>query len=226
MSKFKTVCAVIFDMDGTIIDSEPLFKLIAKKSASELGFSIDDDTYRGWVGLSRESLERAILKSLGKDFPLSEFKDIFAARWISYTETNGISPKPGIRELLGYLNENNIPLAVATSTPTLQAERSLEIAQLKIHFRNIIGGDQVKNGKPAPDIFLKAASKLNTSSNKCLAVEDSAIGIKSAAAAEMITLLVPDTVCPDQKTLELANYVVPSTEIACRVIKAMFESKP
>ena len=222
MANFRNLSAAIFDMDGTIIDSEPLFKLIANRSALELGFSIDEETYNTWVGLPRESLERAILQSLGPNFPLEDFKQIFAYNWISHTEKNGISPKLGIPELLRRLSKEKIPLAVATSTPTEQAERSLRIAGLYDPFDIIIGGDQVENGKPDPEIFLKAAGALGYRPEECLAVEDSTIGVESAIAANMFTILVPDTVYPNKKTQEIANFVIPCPETACRVILAIF----
>ena len=225
MANFKKLSAAIFDMDGTIIDSEPLFKLIANRSASELGFSIDEGTYNTWVGLPRESLERAILKSLGPKFPLEDFKQIFADNWISHTEKKGISPKSGIPELLQCLSKEKIPLAVATSTPTEQAERSLKIAGIREPFDIIIGGDQVKKGKPDPEIFLKAARALGYRSEECLAVEDSAIGVEAAVAANMFTILVPDTVYPSKKTQEVANFVIPCSKTACRVILAIFQDK-
>ena len=225
MGNFKNLSAAIFDMDGTIIDSEPLFKLIANRSASELGFSIDEKTYSTWVGLPRESLERAIVKSLGPKFPLEDFKRIFASNWISHTEESGISPKPGIPELLRRLSKEKIPLAVATSTPTEQAERSLRIAGIHDPFDIIIGGDQVGKGKPDPEIFLKAAQVLGYHPEECLAVEDSAIGVESAVAANMFTILVPDTVYPSNKIREVANFVIPSPKTACRVILAIFRDK-
>ena len=225
MIDLRNLSAVAFDMDGTLIDSEPLFKLIATESALELGFTIDGETYGSWVGLPREALEKAILKSLGSTFPIEDFKNIFAKRWVSYTEENGIAPKPGIPALLRSLAEEKIPLAVSTSTPTAQAERSLRIAGIRPHFQAIIGGDQVEKGKPAPEIFLKAARVLNTPPEKCLALEDSAIGVESAVAANMPTIMIPDTVYPNEKTKELADFVIPSSEKACRVILAIFKAR-
>ncbi len=218
----ENLTAVIFDMDGTLIDSEPIFKKIAKRSASELGYNIEDDVYNGWVGLPRESLEKAIIESLGKNFPMTRFKEIFAENWISYTELNGISPKSGIPDLLESLVDLEIAMAVATSTPTRQAQRSLEIAKIKTFFKFVVGGDQVKCGKPAPDIFLKAASILNTSPKQCVAIEDSAIGIKSANAAGMLTILIPDTIFPGPEIVALADYVLHSSEAAGNVIQLAF----
>ena len=101
----------------------------------------------------------------------------------------------------------------------------MRIAGIHDPFDIIIGGDQVRNGKPDPEIFLKAAQALGYHPDECLAVEDSAIGVESAVAANMFTILVPDTVYPSNKIREVANFVIPSPKTACRVILAIFRDK-
>ena len=99
----------------------------------------------------------------------------------------------------------------------------MRIAGIHDPFDIIIGGDQVGNGKPDPEIFLKTAQALGYRPEECLAVEDSANGVESAVAANMFTILVPDTVYPSNKTQEVANFVIPCPKTACRVILAIFQ---
>ena len=221
-TKTRNFGAVIFDMDGTIIDSEPIFRLITKRSANELGFGIEDETYNSWIGLPRESLEKAIVNAMGPIFPMTEFKELFATNWNAYTDNNGIETKPGIPGLLELLTDREIPFAVATSTPIVQANRSLELAKIKIFVENVVGGDQVKHGKPAPDIFMKAANILRKPPEECIAIEDSAIGIQAATDAGMLTILIPDAQLPNHQTMMMADYVLPCSRKAVSVIRAFF----
>ena len=138
------------------------------------------------------------------------------------TENEGIPPKPGIPLLIEKLNANHVPLVVATATGRQRAIRSLELSGLSDLTKNLVGGDEVDNSKPEPDIFLRAASILGVPARRCIAVEDSAVGIRAASDADMLTILVPDLSIPDPKTVETADYVLSSTEKASRVLLRFF----
>lgn len=217
--------AVVFDMDGILIDSEPLFRLAAQRAARDLGYTVSDAVYVTWMGLPPAAVEAAVYSSLGDDFPMTAFRDRFQAIWIEHTNTHGVAAKPGIADLLAFLKERGTAFAVATSTHRQQAERSLELAGLLDFFDVIVSGDEVTHGKPAPDIFERAAHLINRAPPDCTALEDSAAGIRSASAAGMLTVMVPDLHWPDDEVCALARYVLPDTLRAATVIKALLNKE-
>ena len=142
--------------------------------------------------------------------------------WEKKTESEGIPTKPGIPFLIKNLQENQVPLVVATATGRKQAIRSLELSGLSNLTKNLVGGDEVEKPKPDPSIFVRAASILGISPKRCIAVEDSAVGVRAASQADMLTILVPDLVLPDFKTMTTADYVIPSTKKASKVLLRFF----
>jgi len=201
-------------MDGTLIDSEPVFREVAKQAAAQLGERFTDKLYLSLIGLPNIEVELGIRKAFGEHFAFDEFRASFESHWRAHVSENGIAPKPGATDLLNELRDHGVPYAIATSTPHDRARRSLQLAGLDDRFDYVIGGDQVENGKPAPDIFVKAADALATMPTSCIAIEDSKVGVRSAAAAQMHTIMVPDLKPPDTRTRELASEVVSSLEHA------------
>ena len=185
--------AIIFDMDGTLIDSETIFENIAIEVFAELNVKLTDKTYAKWKGMPTEQIEHAILEEFGADFPLANFKRKFIESWEQHIRSFGINVIPGIKELLDELSVNNIKVGVATSTSHDKAVCSLKIAGINIPEDRIIGGDMVKNGKPSPEIFLKAAKVMQCISKECVVIEDSVIGIEGAKRAGMTTVFVPNS---------------------------------
>ena len=129
--------------------------------------------------------------------------------------------KPGLVTFLEYLHARRVPRAVATSTATAIATDLLERAGVRHHFTVIVGGDQVERGKPAPDIFLAAATRLGSPPDECLVLEDSGPGIRAAAAAGMRPILVPDRSEPAPEVRQLAYAVVGSLADAQSVIEQL-----
>ncbi|MEQ8492647.1 MAG: HAD family phosphatase [Gammaproteobacteria bacterium] len=214
---------VVFDMDGILIDSEPLFRMAAQQAARDLDHVISDATYVAWMGLPPRAVEAAIRTSMGPDFPLDAFRERFRAIWVAHTEANGVPAQPGMLELLMALRERGVPFGVATSTQRDQAERSLALAGLAPLIDFMVAGNEVDNGKPAPDIFLRAAAALGLDPAHCVALEDSAAGVRAAAGARMLTIMVLDLHQPDAETVALAHYVLPGTRRAARVVLNIFD---
>jgi len=206
--------AVIFDLDGTLIDSEPVFKAVAQRAALRFDRSFSDELFLELLGLPGNEVEAGIRAAFGQDFPVAAFRDAFGGLWREHVEEHGIAVKPGAVEFIGHLNRRKIPYAVATSTPYERARESLELAGIGEHFEFLVGGDQVENGKPAPEIYLKAAAHISVEPTRCIAIEDSKVGVRAAAAANMYTIMVPDLKPPDADTLVLADVVAPSMEAA------------
>ena len=200
---------VVFDMDGILIDSEPLYRMAAQQAASDLGHLVTDDIYVMWMGLPPSAVEASVSKSMGPDFPMRQFGDRFREIWMEHTDQHGVPAQPGMNTLLMTLRARGIPFAVATSTQRDQAERSLEMAGLWSNIDCLVAGNEVDEGKPAPEIFLHAAEAIGIHPTRCVALEDSE------------AIMVPDLHQPSPEVTMLADYVLPTTTRAARVVLAL-----
>jgi HAD superfamily hydrolase (TIGR01509 family) len=216
--------AVIFDLDGTLIDSEPVFKAVAKLAAIEFDQCFTDELYLALVGLPSAEVESGIFDAFGHDFPMNDFRARFALHWHEHVDANGIEIKPGALDLVNKLRDRSIPYAIATSTPHERARQSLKHAKLDNIFEHLIGGDQVDNGKPAPDIYLKAATTIGANPKKCIAIEDSKVGVRAAAAASMHTIMIPDLKSPDEETKNLTHNIFSSLDEAANHILSLLKT--
>lgn len=144
------------------------------------------------------------MERFGPEFPLPEFRVRWAELWRADVETSGIPTKPGLTELLSFLDEHRLPAAVATSSDQEYANFSLRAAGLEGRFDQVVTGDQVLNGKPAPDIYLESARRLGVLPQRCVAIEDSDAGVLAANAAGMITMMVPDLKAPSAEARSAA----------------------
>ena len=210
MALATKIAAVILDMDGLMLDTESIYKLAWQSAAVECGYVLDDDFYLTLVGQPNPACETALISRFGDGFPMDDFRDRWSRLWQAQVEAAGIPTKPGLIELLSFLRERQIPTAVATSSDRDYTSLSLRAAKLESWFDNVITGDQVVNGKPAPDIYLEAARRLGVEVVNCLALEDSDAGVLSATAAGMITVMVPDLKPPSPQALAAAFSVVAS----------------
>ncbi|MCC6708386.1 MAG: HAD family phosphatase [Gammaproteobacteria bacterium] len=223
--KQHAYAGVVFDMDGILINSEPLFRRAAQEAARDLGHHLSDETYAMWMGLPPRAVEAAVVESMGPSFPMRAFRDEFRRIWIDHTEQHGMPPQPGMLDLLKSLRERGIPFSVATSTQRDQALRSLELAGMGAFIDVLVAGNEVSEGKPAPEIFLRAAAGIGIAPERCVAMEDSSVGVHAASAARMLTIMVPDLHQPNAATAALARYVIPGTENAARVVLTLFDAQ-
>ena len=220
----RAYAGVVFDMDGILINSEPLFRRAAQQAARDLGHHLSDEIYAMWMGLPPRAVEAAVAASMGSDFPMGAFREQFRRIWLDHTEQHGVPPQPGMRALLVGLRERGIPFSVATSTQRDQALRSLELAGLGAFIDVLVAGNEVTEGKPAPEIFLRAAAGIGIEAQRCVALEDSSVGVHAAAKARMLTIMVPDLHQPNAETAAIAHYVIPGTERAARVVLTLFDA--
>ncbi len=186
--------AVIFDMDGTIFDSEPVYMKINQEAAKQLGGYISDELYHSTVGTTMGESYSILAKGLDDGFPMDKFADLWPILWDEHTRANGVVIKDGMLELIQYLNANKITKALATSSYRSEAELCLNLSNLRSEFATIVTGDEVKQGKPHPEIYLKAAKNISTEPKNCLAIEDSNAGAQAAINAGMQTIAIPDLI--------------------------------
>jgi HAD superfamily hydrolase (TIGR01509 family) len=209
---------VIFDMDGVLVNSEPIIRVCAQEAAAKLGFLISNEVYVTWMGLPSTQLQDAIRHTMGSRFPIENFYDEYKKRWEKKIKAGEILANPGIKPLLKALRRESVPIAVATSTIREHAIETLRATDLLIYFDTIVGGDNVKNGKPAPDIYRYAARKINVPTNQCVALEDSEIGVKSAVSAGLYVIMIPDLVAPNSTIKKLPKHIVASTVDAADLV--------
>lgn len=178
--------AIIFDMDGVLVDSEPFHTQIEKQQFALNGISISEEEHLNYMGTASELMWRDIQEKYGTNLSVKALLEQNRVESIRFfTELKDLPPMDGLREMLDKLSEKNYPMAVASSSFPEIIEIVLTKAGIKKYFKAIVSGEEAGKSKPAPDIFLLAAKKLGVQPEKCLVVEDSQNGIKAARAAGM-----------------------------------------
>lgn len=207
--ELNTPKGALFDMDGLLLDSERLLTTCFQEVADGMGFENFTPILMSLIGVRRKESEAILRANLRDEHALSTFltrsNSLFSER-----TANGIALKSGVKQLLTKLEGRGVPCAVATSTQTDKARHHLEKAGLLVFFQTVTGGDQVDNAKPAPDIYLKAATSLSVSAVDCVAFEDSDPGTQAAFASGARVIQVPDLLQPSQETRALGHIIAPS----------------
>jgi len=201
--------AVIFDMDGLMLDTEPLAARAWTVAAQAIGIHFDDAVTPRLIGRNFPDCRALIGAHHGETYPVDELMRAWHGAYDAIVATDGVALKPGLLPLLSWLEAEAIPKAVATSTRRSRAEAKLLHAGLAARFAALVGGDEVAHGKPAPDIFLEAAARLGMATTACLVLEDSEPGVRAAIAAGMATIMVPDLMAPSDALLAHAPLVLP-----------------
>jgi len=200
--------AVIFDMDGLLLDSEPLYRATWQTAAAELGCPIDDEFYARFVGRGNDESERLLQERFGDALPLDEFRLRWRRDWDERLARAPLARKPGAIELLDFLDAAAIPKALATSSPRSIALRCL--GDLASRFAALAFSDEVEHSKPSPDLFLLTAQRLGIPPAECLVLEDSEAGVRAARAAGMEVIMVPDLIEPSEEIAKMALRVCTS----------------
>ncbi len=208
MPKLSDFSAVIFDMDGLVLDTETTYFFAWQQAAKAMGHALSEDFCLSLSGLHYKDIKPKLMANCGADFNLQAFKRLSGHFWREHVNTYGISVKFGFTELLEYIAQEQMPYCLATNSRAVNTYECLELAGIKDVFSVIITRDDVKNGKPAPDIFLKAAELLSVSIGQCLVLEDSHAGIVAASSAGAFSVFVPSTESVDPLTIELCDAMV------------------
>lgn len=204
--------AVIFDLDGTLIDTEKYYRIYWPKALAKLGYTLTDE-------------QALTLRSLGRPFAPAQFKEWFGEDFDYWKARNcrkdlmeevldkdGIQRKPGAEELLRFLKEQGITAAIATASDLERTEKYLKKVGLIDYFDKLISATMVEEGKPSPDIYLYACEQLGLAPEECFAVEDSPNGVLSAYRAGCRVIMVPDQTRPDEELSKCLYACVDSLE--------------
>jgi len=202
--------ALIFDMDGLMLDSEPLYQAAWQAAAQELGYGVDAGLYLSLVGRSSAEADRAFIQIFGAQFPVEDFNQRWERQWQVLLQEQGVALQPGLLPLLDWVEQQDLPRAVGTSSNAAEAELCLTLAGIRDRFATVVTVDQVAAGKPAPDIFLLAAQRLGVAPHQCLILEDSNAGVQAAQAAGMAVVMVPDLQQPTAASQAIAQPVLGS----------------
>ena len=188
--------AVIFDMDGTLVDSESVSQKAWKRAARDLGIELPGELIHSFIGRTAPSVHAFLAERLGGSVDAAnEAIRLHNVHFDELSQTD-LTLMPGAREALDQLQAAGFPLALATSTYREKALMRLERFGLGDAFATITCGDDVENGKPAPDIFLLAAERMGVDPARCAVIEDSHNGVRSGHAAGAQVFMVPDMVPP------------------------------
>lgn len=189
----KEIQSAIFDMDGTMFDTERLrFKTLRQASMELVGHTIEEHTLIGSLGLSAKRAEALAKEHYGASYPYREVRQRADELELEHVRKHGIPIKPGLMQVLERLRRAGLTMAVATSSRRAIAEEYLINANVLKYFDITVCGDEVERGKPHPEIFLKAATELNRQPEHCLMVEDSENGLLSASQAGGQPILIHD----------------------------------
>ena len=178
--------SIIFDMDGVIIDSEPLHFEVEKRLFKDLGLAISDQEHGSFVGTASTTMWRHLKDKYKLTQSVQELVEMERASYMDYLlsrENEG--PIPGVAESIEDLYKNKVKLVVASSASIKNIEVVLKMFNLERFFEARVSADEVKNGKPAPDIFLYASKIIDAQPEECIAIEDSKNGVEAAKSAAM-----------------------------------------
>ena len=198
-----SIKAFIFDLDGTLIDTEKIYRRAWPAAVREMGYEMSDELFLSFRSLGRPFVYDKFREAFGEDFDYDKARRLRKPIFDEIVKNEGISLKPGALELLGFLRERGIVTAVATATDGARAHDYMEMVGLNDYVDKLISARMVEEGKPSPMVYEYACSELGRSPSECVAVEDAPNGIKSAHAAGLRVIMVPDLTGPDEELLPL-----------------------
>jgi HAD superfamily hydrolase (TIGR01509 family) len=201
--------AVIFDLDGVLIDSETVWNEARREVAAQNGGAWREGAQEAMMGMSSREWSRYMREQLGVQLSEAEISSAVVER-LEHRYRESIPLLPGARDAVTAL-ASRWPLGLASSANRTIIELALELAGLSARFEVVVSSEEVARGKPAPDVYLEAARRLDCAPARCVAVEDSANGLRAAAAAGMKVVAIPnDQFPPPEDALDAADVVLPS----------------
>ncbi len=196
--------AVVFDMDGVIFDTERLIYEQWKRIGPKYGFNTLDTLFYKVIGVTKTYTEQVFYKEYGRDIKYWEFRDEARRAFFEHVNRYGMPMMKGVKELLEHLKTIGCKIGLASSTSLDTVTAELKMSGIYDYFDVIVTGDRIANSKPAPDIYLEACKRIGVKPEDAVAIEDSFNGIRSAYAAGMKAVMVPDMLEPDEEMREKA----------------------
>lgn len=184
--------AVIFDMDGTLIDSERVFLDVATEYSKSIGLSNDEEIWHSLIGFDAKTSSKMLVDHFGDDYDVEYHANEMQKLRHEFYDNNPVPVKKGIYEIFDYLIKNDYKIAVASSTRHQRVVELLTAINIYDKCDFVIGGDRVDHCKPHPEVFNTVVENLNIAKDDCLIVEDSVNGILAANAAGIDVVHVPD----------------------------------
>ncbi len=200
-----TITAVLFDMDGLVLDTEKLYTRFWQEAACACGYPMTKEQALGMRSLNRGAGLSKMQSYFGPDVDYDFIRQKRIELMDAFVEKEGVTLKPGIHELLAFLKERGIKTAIATSSPMERTVLYLTSVGLQNSFDELVSGYMVERGKPEPDIYLYAAEKLGVKPEECMVLEDSPAGILAAHRAGCMPVMIPDQDEPDEETRKLLH---------------------
>lgn len=202
--------AVIFDMDGVIIDSEPLWRRAMIQSFVEIGIPFTDDDCRITTGLRfKEVVEFWFKEHKINQITVNEFDTLVINRLCDLIIVEG-KPMKGVHEILQYLKKNNFKIGIGTSSNTKLMNTVVDVLNIRHYFDALSSAEFLEHGKPHPHVFLNCAEALSTKPNACLVIEDSINGIIAGKAAQMKVVAIPEEINKNNSKFTIADFTVDS----------------
>ena len=209
--KMKNIKAIIFDMDGVILDSESISDITWRKAAEERGLSVNDEILNACRGSNKNDTIVTLKKYYGSDFDSEKFLERTSELFHEIEDKEGIPLLPYAKEILEYLKPR-YHLALASSTRGPTVERQLRAAGVIDFFETRTTGEQVEHSKPNPEIYLMACKSIGMKPEECVAIEDSLNGIRSAYAAGLKPIMVIDKVQPTEEIKKMCESIFGSLD--------------
>ena len=214
----KKIQGVIFDMDGLLVDTEKLYNRFWREAAHDYGYEMTYEDALSIRSMTAVYASALLKKRFDAAFPYDEIKEHRRVIMQKYIDEQGVELKKGAKELLQYLKANEYRTALATASPLRRAQRYLQNVGIWEYFDQKIGSEDVRLGKPEPDIYLTAASRLQLPPQNCLALEDSPNGITAAFRAGCLPVMVPDLDEPDEELREKLYACVESLDQVMEIL--------
>lgn len=203
-SRFQPpIYGLVFDMDGLIFNSERVVQRSWDWAGKELGYERFGEHIYNTIGFNVKRREEYFRKNVCLDFPMDKFSVLTRERYHQIVAEEGLEKKPGAEELLHFASREGYRIALATSSRRAHARELMEEQGLLKYFDGAVYGDMVSVGKPNPEIYMKACLEIGVAPINALALEDAPAGIRSAAAAGMRAIIIPDLVEPDENILKM-----------------------
>ena len=197
----SSISAVLFDMDGLLLDSERVAYAIGREASEHLGLPWTHEVAMAMVGLNSQDGYRVVREAFGPDFPVDAHMAEFGRRYEAAIDASRFDLKPGVHALFDLLDARGMRRVVATSTRRSRAIAKLDSVGVWPRLHGLVGGDEVARGKPAPDIYLAAAGLLDVPITDCLVLEDSNTGVRGGLASGARVIMVPDLLAPAEDVL-------------------------